>query len=175
MAPVLSERLELASIGPGLIEALLRGDVEAVSREMDVEMPAELVDGQDHVLRLRLDQLRADPAVQPWLLRLMLPRQESRRPRPALGRIGFHGPPDADARVEVGYTVVSEHRGRGYATEACGALFAWARERGVTRFRASVSPANAPSLAVVRKLGFRQTGTQWDEIDGEELVFERGP
>jgi RimJ/RimL family protein N-acetyltransferase len=38
---------------------------------------------------------------------------------------------------------------------------------------ASVSPENAPSLAVIRKLGFEQTGEQWDEEDGLELVFER--
>jgi hypothetical protein len=28
------------------------------------------------------------------------------------------------------------------------------------------------SLAVVERLGFRRTGTQIDEIDGEEWVFE---
>lgn len=50
----------------------------------------------------------------------------------------------------------------------------WAqRQPGVHGFRAAVSPANAPSLALVAKLGFARTGVQWDEIDGEELVFER--
>lgn len=28
------------------------------------------------------------------------------------------------------------------------------------------------SLGVLRKLGFRQIGTQIDEIDGKQLVFE---
>jgi RimJ/RimL family protein N-acetyltransferase len=37
---------------------------------------------------------------------------------------------------------------------------------------ASVAPANLASLAVVRKVGFVQTGVQMDEIDGQELVFE---
>jgi len=35
-----------------------------------------------------------------------------------------------------------------------------------------VSPDNEPSLNLVRKLGFAQTGSQIDEIDGLELVFE---
>jgi RimJ/RimL family protein N-acetyltransferase len=35
-----------------------------------------------------------------------------------------------------------------------------------------LSPDNAPSLAVLEKLGFRQTGVQIDESDDEELVFE---
>jgi L-amino acid N-acyltransferase YncA len=43
----------------------------------------------------------------------------------------------------------------------------------VRTVRASVSPGNVASLALVRSLGFRQVGEQWDEIDGLELVFER--
>jgi len=35
-----------------------------------------------------------------------------------------------------------------------------------------VAPNNEPSLGLIRKLGFVQTGVQWDEIDGQELVFE---
>jgi RimJ/RimL family protein N-acetyltransferase len=169
--PVLSERLELASMSAPLIAALLDGDERAARRELDVEVPPELTTNAGFVLRLRLGQMRAQPELQPWLLRLMVPRTGPRR---AVGHIGFHAPPDAGGRVEVGYTVLPAHRRQGLATEACLALFAWAQdEHGVTRFRASVSPGNEPSLAVVRKLGFRQTGTQWDEEDGEELVFER--
>jgi [ribosomal protein S5]-alanine N-acetyltransferase len=167
---VFSDRLELASLGPTFITAVLGGDLDAARRELDVELPADFVDDQVYVLRLRLGQMQADPTVQQWLLRVMIPRDGPRR---AVGRIGFHGPPDSDGRVEVGYTVLPEHRGRGLATEACRALFAWAHEEhGITRFRASVSPANGASLAVVRKLGLRRTGVQWDEIDGEELVFQ---
>jgi RimJ/RimL family protein N-acetyltransferase len=167
--PVLSERLELASMSLPLIQALLERDLHGARRHLDVELTPELAD-DTHVLLLRRDQLLADPAVAPWLLRVMVPREGPRR---AIGRIGFHGPPDADGRVEVGYTVLPEHRGMGFATEASRALFAWAREtHGIARFRASVSPTNTPSLAVVRKLGLVQTGVQWDEIDGEELVFD---
>ena len=48
-----------------------------------------------------------------------------------------------------------------------------ASEQAVTRFRASVGPWNTPSLNLVRKLGFVRVGVQWDEEDGEELVFHR--
>jgi RimJ/RimL family protein N-acetyltransferase len=171
VAPVLSERLELMSMSASLMAALLGGDEQAARRELDVNVPPDLVANATDLLRLRLDEVRAQPAQQQWLLRLMVPRTGPRR---AVGHIGFHGPPDYGRRVEVGYTVLPEHRRQGLATEACLALFAWARDaHGITRFRASVSPANEPSLAVVRKLGFRRTGTQWDEVDGEELVFER--
>jgi [ribosomal protein S5]-alanine N-acetyltransferase len=65
------------------------------------------------------------------------------------------------------------YRGRGFATEAAFALMDWARrERGINHFVASVAPDNQASLAIGRKLGFVQTGEQWDVEDGLELVFE---
>jgi len=75
--------------------------------------------------------------------------------------------------VEVGYTLLPEARGNGYAIEAVRAAFDWATAvHGIRRFRASVAPDNERSLNLIGKLGFTQTGEQWDEIDGLELVFE---
>jgi RimJ/RimL family protein N-acetyltransferase len=126
-------------------------------------------------MRMRLSQLRDDPALQPWLLRAVVLRSEGR----VIGHIGFHNAPDsADLRevapggVELGYTVYPEFRRRRFAFEACVCLMGWARRaHGVSRFVASISPENAPSLALARKLGFVKVGTQWDEEDGPEDVF----
>jgi RimJ/RimL family protein N-acetyltransferase len=52
------------------------------------------------------------------------------------------------------------------------ALLAWAEAQGIHRFRASVAPGNDASLAIIASLGFHHVGTQMDEIDGLELVFE---
>ena len=104
-----------------------------------------------------------------------------KRGRPMVGHAGFHGPPGTSASqkpdaVEIGYTIFEPYRGNGYATEAALALIDWARsERGIEIVIASVSPTNVASLAIVRRLGFVQTGTQWDDEDGEELIFELRP
>jgi RimJ/RimL family protein N-acetyltransferase len=75
--------------------------------------------------------------------------------------------------VEVGYTLLPEARGRGYAIEAVRAAFESAtRVHGIRHFRAAVAPDKERSLNLIAKLGFRQTGDQWDEEDGLELVFE---
>ena len=61
----------------------------------------------------------------------------------AVGSTGFHAPPDADGRVEIGYRVEPEYRRQGVATEAVARdVRLGAREQGVDRFRASVSPDN---------------------------------
>ena len=95
-------------------------------------------------------------------------------PRRVVGCVGFHAPPDDDGRVEIGYDIVVAERRKGYAREGIRALLDWAWATGRVRTCvASVSPHNAPSLALINSFGFRQVGEQIDEIDGLELVFER--
>ena len=61
--------------------------------------------------------------------------------------------------AELGYWIGKPYWGMGYATEAARALMDWAaEEKGIRRFIASVAPTNDPSLAIVKKLGFIQTG-----------------
>ncbi|EGD44941.1 acetyltransferase, GNAT family [Nocardioidaceae bacterium Broad-1] len=76
-----------------------------------------------------------------------------------LGSIGFFGPPDAASdgtpETEVGYGLVEEARGWGFATEALKGLLACADAEGV-RIRASVEPTNAASLRVLAKCGFTE-------------------
>jgi ribosomal-protein-alanine N-acetyltransferase len=172
-----SHRLDLVSMAPAFVEALLDGRRDAAARLVDAALPDDWPDAHDAgFLGLRLRQMQADPDTQRWLVRALVLRA---RGRPMVGHAGFHGPPGVNGprhpdAVEVGYTVFPPYRGRGLATEAVHALLAWAgAERDVARFVASVAPHNEPSLAIVRKLGFVQTGEQWDEEDGLELVFER--
>ena len=98
------------------------------------------------------------------------------RGRTALGSIGFFAPPEptgpADrqvAEVEVGYGLVREARGWGFATEALRALVAETDRLGV-RVRASVQPDNPASLRVLAKCGF--TELRGADEDGQ-LVMVR--
>ena len=168
--PIMTERLELVWLSPGLIETLLDGR----RNELPFAVPDDWPDDHDRrFLAFRLRQTSDDPGRAPWLVRaIVLPKS-----REMIGHIGFHGPPGINARrdpaaVEVGYTVFAEHRRQGYAGEAVRALLGWAREQGVGRFIASVAPHNEPSLRLVRRLGFAEVGSHWDDEDGEELEFE---
>jgi hypothetical protein len=70
------------------------------------------------------------------------------------------GPPLADGTVEVGYSVVPEERGRGYATEVVQALTARALAApDVQRVVAEVHEENAASLKVMERCGFYRLGT----------------
>ena len=164
-----SARLHLVLMSEPFLVAMLDGRREEGERLLGAQLPPAWPDEGDRwLLELRLGQLRKDRTTAPWLVRAMVRSSDDQM----IGHIGFHGPPE-DGVVEIGYTVMPEARRQGFAEEAVRAMFEWAtREMGVTRFRASIGPWNEPSLALSRKLGFVKVGVQWDERDGEEIVFE---
>lgn len=170
--PIRTERLELVSMTVAFMEALRSGDLEAAGREVGAAVPAWLPGQLEHFLEYRLAQLEVDPSLRPWLGRAMLLTDEA-GVRRVVGTIGFHGPPDDQGRLEVGYSVDPEFRRQGLAREAVRALFDWAYETyGVRRFIASISPTNEASLGLAAGFGFEQTGSHVDDVDGLELELE---
>jgi RimJ/RimL family protein N-acetyltransferase len=117
---------------------------------------------------MRLKQMQSNPQDAPWLLRGMVRRDDDEM----IGVINFHGAPDERNRAELGYTVFEGYRRLGYATEAALAMMRWATSKGVATFVVSVSPENEPSLGMAAKLGFVRVGSQMDDEDGLEWVFE---
>lgn len=170
--PIRTARVELVSMSMRFMRLLLARDLHGAAGEIGASVPVDLPDQLDHFLQFRIADLEVDPDAQPWLGRAIV-ITEPGGARRIIGSAGFHSPPDAEGRVEVGYRVEPAYRRQGLATEVVRALFDWAAgEHGVRKFRASVAPDNVPSLAIIRGLGFHQTGVQIDDIDGEELVFE---
>ena len=168
--PVRSLHLDLIWMSPLFLEAHLdnrRFDAEVA---LGVPLPPDFSGDGNRFLRTRLEQMKQKPSSAQWFTRAIVVRSPVRQ---MVGNIGFHGPPNDEGAVEIGYTVFAGHRGLGYATEAARSLIEWAGDAyGVRTFIASVGPWNQPSLAIVRKLGFVQTGEQWDDEDGLEHVFE---
>jgi hypothetical protein len=83
------------------------------------------------LLSIRLNQIKDDPAFQPWSLRAIVLRED----RVMVGHIGFQSMPAPDYlrpyspdAVEFGFTVYPAHRCQGFAREASIAL------RGSGRF-----------------------------------------
>jgi [ribosomal protein S5]-alanine N-acetyltransferase len=60
---------------------------------------------------------------------------------------------------EVGYIIAREVWGKGLASEAMRAVIARAFARGHARLHADVDPRNTRSIRLLKKLGFRETGS----------------
>lgn len=160
--------VHLTLIPEAALKALLAGSRDEASAIMGMELPAFYLT-QGWLWRYRLNQIRADPDSAPWLVRAVFALAIGA----VVGHAGFHGPPDADGMVEIGYSTAPEFRRRGFARAAAGELIAYAAANGARTVRASVSPDNAASLSLVRSYGFEHVGEQWDEEDGREFIFER--
>lgn len=169
--PIRTPRLSLELLRPPAIRRLLDGDREAAGRELGIESAEAFVGERLYWLRRHLSLQERYPDRAGWCARLAVLASA----RVAVGHCGFHGPPEAAGRAEIGYTIFEPHRRQGYAREAAAGLVGWAFEQGEREVFASVSPGNEASLAIVRGLGFRQVGAQEDPVDGTELVFSVEP
>lgn len=76
-----------------------------------------------------------------------------------VGAGGYFGPPGTDGTVEIGYSILPEYRGRGFATEMAGALVSRACALpAVRRVIAHTFPDNAGSIKVLENCGFAFVG-----------------
>lgn len=169
--PPSAPQVEIVPLSIPTLHALAAGDLDTAAVTTPWSLPAVFVaEGWISTWRYRSAQVRQDPAVASWITGAVVDLDSHE----VVGKAGYHGPPDVAGMVEVGYAVVPELRRRGYARAALRRLLDRAAdEPAVTVVRASVSPDNVASLALVDQHGFVRVGEQWDEEDGLELVFER--
>ncbi|MEP7765592.1 GNAT family N-acetyltransferase [Sanguibacter sp. 25GB23B1] len=169
-SPRAPRSVELVELPIDAIHALAAGDLTVANRLSPVPLTPYFV-GPDWVgvWAMRSSQVRADPASAGWITRVVVDMETGT----AVGRAGFHGPPDPHGMVEVGYAVDPAHRRHGYARAALEALLGRAaHEPAVRTVRATIKPDNAPSRALVAQYGFVEVGEQWDDEDGLETIFE---
>ena len=74
--------------------------------------------------------------------------------------------------AEIGYGILDEHQGHGYATEAVKAVLTWAfAQPGITAIEAETDPGNIASQRVLAKCGFVPNGVMGEE--GPRFVLAR--
>ncbi|SFY40326.1 GNAT family N-acetyltransferase [Streptomyces atratus] len=72
-----------------------------------------------------------------------------------IGGMGFHGNPDENGHVTIGYGLVPSAQGMGYASEALHALLRFARDQGVTCVHGDTDLDNIASQRVMEAVGMR--------------------
>jgi RimJ/RimL family protein N-acetyltransferase len=83
-------------------------------------------------------------------------------------------PPDAEDAA-VGYALLPEEWGNGYATEAAGALVRWAFAQGLPEIFIVARPRNEPGIAVAQRLGFQWVGETSKYYDLRLRVYRLRP
>jgi ribosomal-protein-alanine N-acetyltransferase len=163
-------RIRIVQLDAATLHALADGDLETARRTSPVGLTPWLA-GPECVRtwRFRAVQAVESPRDLPWVTGVIWDEDGG----VAAGKAGFHGAPDVDGMVELGYAVDPTQRRRGYARAALETMIERARrEPGVKVLRSTVSPTNTASLALIRQYAFLETGEQWDDEDGLEIVYE---
>jgi RimJ/RimL family protein N-acetyltransferase len=163
-------RVEVLALTGPVFAALADGDLAAANAAAPVPLTPVFAGPEwAPVWRMRAAQVAADPASAAWVTGVVWDPDR----RLAVGRAGFHGPPDDRGMVEVGYATAPGHRRRGYARAALAVLLDRARrEPDVRVVRLSIAPDNAASRRVALPFGLVEVGEQVDEEDGLEVVYE---
>jgi RimJ/RimL family protein N-acetyltransferase len=166
----MTPQVELVQLDAAALRGLADGDLAVANRSSPVELTPYLAGPEcQGVWRIRAVQVLEDPPSAAWVTRVLWDPERAL----AVGRAGYHGPPDARGMVEVGYSTDPQYRRQGYARGALLALLERAaHEPGVTTVRASISPGNVASRDLVLSHGFAVVGQQEDEQDGLEIVYE---
>jgi RimJ/RimL family protein N-acetyltransferase len=153
-----------------VFRALAQGDLAAADAVSPVPLSEYFASPEWRgTWRRRSEQVERDPGSAAWVTGVIWDEQQ----QVAVGRAGYHGPPDESGMVEIGYAVDPRYRRRGYARAALEALLARAaRELQVTTVRVTISPDNVASRTLASQYGFAEVGEQWDEEDGLEIIYE---
>ena len=146
------------------IQALMRGERAALEARLGAAIPLEwpsqhLMEALPIITR----EMGLEPGDARWVWVVVEPVRAA-----LIGDIGYHGPLHDEATVEIGYTLLPEAQGLGYATEATAALIEWTfAHTKVAQIIAQIDPTNAASLRVAAKLGM------WElpAVSPEHLCF----
>jgi len=158
MLTIATNRLTLVATTLDMARAELR-DARRLGALLDAEVPASWPPplNDENTLRWTIEFLETHREGVGWGSWYFVSRSDGRRSLVGVG--GFTGLPGKDGKVEVGYSVLDEHQGSGFATEAVGALVEWAfAHSSVTRVVGQTLPELAGSIRVLEKCGFRFAG-----------------
>jgi len=166
----MTPRVEIVQLDAAALRGLADGDQSTAERTSPVPLSPYLVGPEcRRVWEIRAEQVVEDPASAAWVTGIVWDPER----RLAVGRAGYHGPPDDDGMVEVGYSIDPQFRRQGYARAALRALLARAEgEAAVRTFRATISPDNVASRDLVLAHGLVEVGEQMDDEDGLEIIYE---
>ena len=162
-----TSRLQLFVLKRPFLEAFVSSRT-ALSRLIALSVPDEWPVASE-LIPWVLRQLDSSPQIANWLPWAIVDRQTET----LVGAAGFKGAPDDCGCCEIGYSIISSFRQRGYATEAVGAILSWVRHiPHIRTIRAEALESNLGSQRVLEKHGFLLAGIYDHPEDGLTRRYE---
>ena len=110
---------------------------------------SDLADAENRIKKLSEMRRASNPAT-PWAIE---------RAGEFIGTCGLFAWNQSWHKCSIGYELLQKAQGHGYINEAIKAVLPWGfREMEVNRIEAQVHPNNRRSIAVLRRVGFKEEG-----------------
>ena len=133
--------------------------------QMETFIDVQTVDVLKDAYREMLDGCLAHPNQWDWYAIWMIELKDGTH----IGELCFKGLSE-DGITEIGYGILDDYQGCGYATEAVSAIVDWAlKQSGIKCIKAETEESNTASQKVLKKAGFVSTG----EIGEEGPRYEK--
>ncbi|TLS38263.1 GNAT family N-acetyltransferase [Pseudalkalibacillus caeni] len=122
MPYIQTERLTMIPLSIDLLRAMKLKEKNQLGDILSVEVPENFsVDEYDETLSLKV----SNEELEPLKCKLEGPLIHTRDQK-VIGAMGFLKEPDQNGEVEIGYTIISEYRNKGYVFEMAKAFGTWA-------------------------------------------------
>ena len=157
------DRLELFAATKELLQA--EADHPRFARRLQAEVPGDwptpLYDADARQFFLTVVSENSEAVG--WTAWYILLRGESGK-KTLIGGVGACGLPDEEGKIVIGYSLLDQFYGNGYATEALQGFLDWAKQHSdLRKVIADTFPHLTASIRVLEKNGFVRCGSGADE------------
>lgn len=148
-----TDRLILIPLTFEITQALLNGsskEIENLGMISDDKWPTEDMKDILPIIKASLEKSKKPTGFEAW----MIVEKNDKR---VIGDIGFHGKPDEEGEVEIGFGLVEHERGKGFGFEALKAILGWVNiQESVKVIKAECLITNKPSARILEKAGLNE-------------------
>ncbi len=162
---VKTDRLRLVPATEAMLQAELQSPVQfskLINAQVPQKWPPELYDRR--VVQFVLERMSNDARETGWWIWYNILLGTAQSGDLLIGTLGFKGRPNENGIVEIGYSLLQEFQGQGYATEGVQGLIQWAfAQNDVSSIRAQTLHHNLRSIGVLTRNNFQMIGHGMDE------------
>lgn len=159
-----TSRLTLIPVTLEITKSLLNGsskEIEELGIQCDRKWPTEDTMDILPIINESLEKSKTPTGFEIWMI-------VNRQTKKIIGDIGFHGSPDENGEVQVGFGLVEHERGKGFGSESLIAIMDWLKfQENVKVIKADCLISNKPSARILEKAGLKEVNR-----DDEYIYWE---
>lgn len=156
-----TNRLTLIPITLEITKSLINGsskEIENLGIKCDKEWPTEDTMDILPIISASLEKSKIPTGFETWMI-------VDKNNKKIIGDIDFHGEPNENGKVEIGFGLVEHEREKGFGFESLNAIMDWLNfQESVKVIKAECLISNKPSARILEKSGFKQVNKDYELI-----------